>query len=179
MQLSYGNRSVVRRLRSGIRRGALINTERNCGLYKMRGISSLTQELLEFQEGIFESDQFRGLIKFGFTELNFKEYKKTHRYINRKEYVLNQNVFLVYTFLSQFPCLKCFITMVFFLPSMHEVSLKRISSISPVSHLDRFLCTSKPNGLPPLVFFQLTVPVLRTSVSSGMCPSGYCGYCAR
>jgi len=52
------------------------------------------------------------------------------------------------------------------MPSMHKVSLKRISPISPVSCLDRFLCTSKPYGLLPLVFFQLKVPVLRTSVSS-------------
>jgi len=32
---------------------ALTNTEKNCGLYKMRGFSSLTQELLELQEGLF------------------------------------------------------------------------------------------------------------------------------
>ena len=52
------------------------------------------------------------------------------------------------------------------MPSLHEVSLKRISSISPVSYLDRFLCTYKPTGLLPPVIFQLTVPV-RTSVISG------------
>ena len=52
------------------------------------------------------------------------------------------------------------------MPSLHEVSLKRISSISPVSYLDRFLCTYKPTGLLPSVIFQLTVPV-RTSVISG------------
>jgi hypothetical protein len=52
------------------------------------------------------------------------------------------------------------------MPSLHEVSLERISSVSPVSYLDRFLCTSKPTGLLPPVIFQLTVHV-RTSVSSG------------
>ena len=70
-------------------------------------------------------------------------------------------------FALSFSKFKMFYCNFFFMPSVHEVTLKTISTTSPVSHLDRFLCTSKPTGLLLLVFFQLTVPVLRTSVSSG------------